>query len=97
MGKLDLISIIDVESTGLNSTTDEVIELGCVLYSLSHNCVLQQVSTLVPVSVDVNPVEHINGISAGAANSCQEKGELIFMSSQLLTCLTSVFIKLMLS
>lgn len=65
---LDLICICDVESTGLNPTTDEVIELGCILYSLSHNTVLQQVSTLMPVSVDVNPVEHINGISAGAAS-----------------------------
>lgn len=68
MADLDLISIIDVETTGLDPTTDEVIELSCILYSLSHNCVLQQVSTLVPVSVDVNPVEHINGISAGVAN-----------------------------
>lgn len=68
MAKLDLLGIVDVETTGLNPTTDEVIELGCILYSLSHNTVLQQVSTLVPVSVDVSPTEHLNGISAGAAN-----------------------------
>ena len=66
---LDLIAIIDIETTGLNPTTDEVIEIGCVLFSLSHKTVLQQLSTLVPVSFDVNPVEHLNGISAGAANS----------------------------
>lgn len=64
---LDLIAIIDVETTGLVPTQHEVIELGCILFSLSHNTVLQQVSTLVPVSVDANPVECINGISAGAA------------------------------
>lgn len=70
MADLDLLALVDVESTGLNPTTDEVIELGCILYSLSHNTVLQQVSTLVPVSVDVNPTEHLNGISAGAAGCC---------------------------
>lgn len=69
MVDLDLICLLDVESTGLNPTTDEVIELGCVLYSLSHNTVLQQVSTVMPVSVAVNPAEHINGISVLAANT----------------------------
>ncbi|MEO0868894.1 MAG: 3'-5' exonuclease, partial [Cyanobacteria bacterium J06642_11] len=65
---LDLLALVDVESTGLSPTTDEVIELGVILFSLSHNCILQQVSTLVPVSMDVSPTEHINGITARAAN-----------------------------
>ena len=68
MPNLDLICFLDVETTGLNPTTDEVIELGVILFSLSHNCVLQQVSTLVPVSMDVSPTEHINGTTAVAAN-----------------------------
>lgn len=68
MSDLDLLAICDVETTGLNPVTDEVIELGCVLYSLSHNCVLQQVSTLVPVSVWVSPTERLNDISAASAN-----------------------------
>ena len=68
MAKLDLLGIVDVESTGLNPTTDEVIELGCILYLLSHNCVLQQVSTLVPVNGD-NGAQSINGISRDAANT----------------------------
>lgn len=74
---LDLICVVDTETTGLNPTTHEVIELGCILFSLSHNCVLQQVSTLVPISGDVNPVEHINGISAGAANGGQVLSGLV--------------------
>ena len=76
MANLDLILIIDVETTGLNPTTDEVIELGCILFSLSHNCVLQQVSTLVPVSMDVSPTEHINGITAGAGYSLLDESFL---------------------
>ena len=72
MPNLDLISIVDVKTTGLNPAIDEVIELGCILFSLKHNTVLQQVSTLLPVSLDVSPTEHINGIAAGAANSLND-------------------------
>lgn len=87
MANLDLISIIDVESTGLTPATDEVIELGCILYSLSHNTVLQQVSTLVAVGVDVNPVEHINGISAGSAHLVQAPDDNSVLHSALSMCL----------
>ncbi len=65
---LDLICLLDVETTGINPTTNEVIELGCILFSLSHNCVLQQVSTLVPIEGN-NTARSINGISRNAANS----------------------------
>lgn len=55
-----LITIVDVETTGLNPDTDQVIEVGAVLYSVTHQEIVQQVSTLI--SVDNNPALHINGI-----------------------------------
>ena len=87
MANLDLLAILDVESTGLTPTTDEVIELGVVLYSLSHNTVLQQVSTLVPVGVDVNPTEHLNGISASSANLVHAPDDNSVLHSALSMCL----------
>lgn len=60
-----LISIIDIESTGLTPTTDEVIEVGAILYSVEHRAVLQQVSTLLPVQS--NGAEDINGIGVEVA------------------------------
>ena len=75
---LDLLALVDVETTGLNPATDEVIELGCILYSLSHNCVLQQISTLVPVScAGENPTQHINGISKSSANALKTERALM--------------------
>lgn len=70
MTKLDLLALVDVETTGLNPATGQVIELGCILYSLSHNCILQQMSTLVPISCPgENPTLDINGITKASANS----------------------------
>jgi len=63
-----LISIVDVETTGLSPATDEVIEVGAVLYSVEHRAIVQQVSTLLPVIS--NPAEEVNGISAGLADLC---------------------------
>ena len=57
-----LISILDLETTGLNPDTDEVIEVGAILYSVEHRAVLQQVSTLLPVAS--NGAEDVNGIGA---------------------------------
>lgn len=60
--------IIDTETTGLKAQSSCVIELGAILYSVSHRCVLQQVSTLLPI-VGQNPVEYINHISAEVSRS----------------------------
>ena len=57
-----LITILDLETTGLNPDTDEVIEVGAILYSVEHRAVLQQVSTLLPVAS--NGAEDVNGIGA---------------------------------
>jgi DNA polymerase-3 subunit epsilon len=56
------ILILDVETTSLDPSTGEVVEVGAILYSVEHRAVLQQVSTLLPVKE--NPAEDVNGISA---------------------------------
>jgi DNA polymerase III subunit epsilon len=52
--------IIDTETTGLNPDNDRVIELGAILYSVSHQTVIHQLSMLFPASD--NPAEKINRI-----------------------------------
>ena len=61
---MPLITLIDVETTGLNPATHEVIEVGAILYSVPHRAVLQQVSTLLPITAAVNAQEDCNGINA---------------------------------
>lgn len=60
-----LCTLIDLETTGLDPATDEVIEVGAILYSVEHRAVLQQVSTLLPVRS--NGAEDINGIGVEVA------------------------------
>ena len=47
--KIEKILIIDTETTGLDEKKDEVIEIGGILFDVSHKCVLSQVSFLFPV------------------------------------------------
>jgi DNA polymerase-3 subunit epsilon len=61
----ELLLIIDLETTGLDPKKDQVIELGAILYSVPQACVLQQLSTLFPVTE--NPAEKINHISPKAS------------------------------
>lgn len=62
----ELLLILDFETTGINVNRDEVIELGAILYSVSHRTTLAQLSTLVPISGE-NSAEKINRISANAS------------------------------
>lgn len=59
---IENVMILDVETTGLDSKKNKIIEIAALLYNVPNRCVLQSVSTLIPVQE--NPVEHINGIKA---------------------------------
>ena len=64
--KIKNILILDTETTGLDESKDEIIEIGCILFNVTSKSVLSQVSFLLPVSS--NEAEHINGISAEVTN-----------------------------
>jgi DNA polymerase III subunit epsilon len=76
--------IIDTETTGLDPSTDSVIETGLVLYSVEHQTTLIQFSTLHYASA--NPAEQINRIPAAALIDIEERYPLLSLSS-LLSCL----------
>jgi DNA polymerase III subunit epsilon len=76
-----ILLIIDIETTGLDIDRDSAIELGAILYSVHHRCILQQLSTLLPVSGE-NSVEHINGISGQASRSSYEYQSVIELFQQ---------------
>jgi DNA polymerase III subunit epsilon len=59
--------IIDTETTGLDPTVDRVVELAAILYSVEHQTILHQMSSICE-SPD-NAAEHINRIPAGALRS----------------------------
>ena len=52
--------ILDTETTGLDSSRDQCIEVGAVLFDVTHRAVLGQISFLLPCSE--NPARGINGI-----------------------------------
>jgi len=70
---VESILILDTETTGLDENNDEVIEIGCILFSVPFKSVLSQLSFLFPV--DTNAAEFINGISVDVSNVKQPWGE----------------------
>ncbi|WP_233128457.1 MULTISPECIES: 3'-5' exonuclease [Synechococcales] len=54
--------ILDTETTGLEPSSAECIEVGAVLFHVPQRAVLSQVSFLLPAQV--NPAEAVNGIAA---------------------------------
>lgn len=78
MKEIRNVTIFDLETTGLSPSGDDsqVIEFGAILYSIEHNAVLSQISSLVPMSsVKTNSAKSINGIEevwtqSGAIDSC---------------------------
>lgn len=65
------ILIIDLETTGLDPGTHQIIEVGAILYSVDYQCILQQISTLLPC--DENLGREINKIEANATKEVVEK------------------------
>lgn len=57
---MDTITIIDLETTGLDPNVHEVIEFAAILYDLNDVCIVAQASYLFPVKA--NYAYNINGI-----------------------------------
>lgn len=60
-----LLTVIDLETTGLNPEEDAVIEFAAILYSVNHREIISQVSCLMPCVI--NEAEETNGIKADAS------------------------------
>ena len=56
--------IIDTETTGLEPTLHQCLEVGAILFSVPHRCVLSQLSFLLPATS--NPAIAVNGIDPKA-------------------------------
>lgn len=63
MSEVHRCLILDTETSGLEDRAP-VIEVGAILYSVENQCVLQELSTLLPASA--NAAESINRIKPGA-------------------------------
>jgi DNA polymerase-3 subunit epsilon len=61
--ELKYITILDVETTGFDPSSDVVIEIGAILYSLEFKSTVMEISTLIPV--DSNPAVEVNNIEVG--------------------------------
>ena len=57
-----LLLLLDVETTGLDPSADQLCEVGAILFSVPQRAVLISLSFLLPVQD--NPAEAINGITA---------------------------------
>lgn len=63
--------IVDTETSGLDDAS-RIIEVGAVLYSVTHQCSLQEISTLFPATS--NEAEPVNRIKPAALNEVAECG-----------------------
>lgn len=67
------VLIVDTETTGVDHDTDQVIEVGAILYSVEHATMLQAFSSLIYAKE--NPAESINRIPAAALRASSETAE----------------------
>lgn len=63
------VAIVDLETTGVDRDKDHVLEVGFVLWSVEHRCILEAFSGLL--AAEANPAEAVNGIPAAA---CKDVG-----------------------
>ncbi|HAX80688.1 MAG TPA: DNA polymerase III subunit epsilon [Cyanobacteria bacterium UBA11372] len=73
------VLIIDTETTALEVSTGQVIEIGVILYSVKHQTPIQQFSTILPAKS--NPAEKINRIKPAALTEMTEKDAVWGMSA----------------
>ena len=59
---LQTLCITDTETTGVDRDKDEVLEVGYVLWSVEHRCIIEVFSGLL--KAEANPAEHVNAIPA---------------------------------
>ncbi len=71
--QLESVLIIDTETTGLDESNSEVIEIGCILFNVPFKSVLSQLSFLLPVKK--NDAEYINHIPAALSKIPQPWNE----------------------
>ena len=69
------IACVDVETTGLLPETDRIVEVGCVVWSVEHRCILSAWSDLV--DGDGNAAEAINRIPAAALSHGDVLGNVL--------------------
>ena len=48
--KINSVLILDTETSGLDESKDELVEVGCILFNVPTKAVLSQLSFLLPVS-----------------------------------------------
>ena len=63
-----LLLILDTETSGIDAADHHVLEIAAILYSVEHQCVLQQISTLIPGNREDNPAQFVNNIPITAVN-----------------------------
>lgn len=82
--KINSVLILDTETSGLDESKDELVEVGCILFNVPTKAVLSQLSFLLPVSS--NNAEYINGISPIVSNCSQPWAESINLFLKFLEC-----------
>ncbi len=73
--KLDTLLILDTETTGTDPAEDRIVEIGAVLWSLEHGCILSAWSELVIGAG--NAAEPINRIPEAALRSGLELAQAL--------------------
>ena len=60
--------LLDVEATDIDPKAGSLIEVGAVLWSIPHRCIIECFSGVM--HAPENPAEHVNGIPAGLVSLC---------------------------
>lgn len=69
------IAILDTETSGLDAKTDELLEVGVVLWSVQHRCVIGAHSWL-NANATANAAEAVNGIPRAVLDDGTGRGQI---------------------